>query len=144
MASSSRLSATILVKSRLLFDPSEAMRKSPVLIVVCLTCVCFSQVTGPASTTLAREAQTAIDHIRAAPLRGDLSFLASDLLEGRDTPSHGLDIAAEYIAAQFRSEGLEPGGDDGYFQTARMAVSETNWEDFELKLSGPQGSFGAD
>ena len=119
------------------------MRKSPVPIVVCLTCVCFSQVTGPASTSLAREAQTAIDHIRAAPLRGDLSFLASDLLEGRDTPSHGLDIAAEYIAAQFRSEGLEPGGDDGYFQTARMAVSETNWEDFELKLSGPQGSFGA-
>ena len=66
------------------------------------------------------------------------------MLEGRDTPSRGLDVAAEYIAAQFRSEGLEPGGDDGYFQTARMAVSETNWEGFELKLSGPEGSFGAD
>jgi Zn-dependent M28 family amino/carboxypeptidase len=40
------------------------------------------------------------------------------LLEGRDTPSRGLDIAAEYIAAQFRRIGLEPAGDDGYFQTA--------------------------
>ena len=66
------------------------------------------------------------------------------MLEGRDTPSHGLDVAAEYIAAQFRGEGLEPGGDDGYFQTARMAVSEVDWEGFELKLSGPEGSFGAD
>src|ERR1700687_3024833 len=101
MASISGLSAAILVMNRLLFDPSEAMRKSPVPIVVCLTCVCFSQVTGPSSTSLAPEAQTAIDHIRAAPLRGDLSFLASDLLEGRDTPSRGLDVAAEYIAAQF-------------------------------------------
>ena len=53
-------------------------------------------------------------------LRGNLSFIASDLLEGRYTPSPGLDIAAEYIAAQFRKSGLEPAGDDGYFQTAHM------------------------
>jgi peptidase M28-like protein len=51
-------------------------------------------------------------------MRGHLSFLASDALEGRGTPSRGLDIAAEYIASQFRAAGLEPLGDDGYFQTA--------------------------
>jgi Zn-dependent M28 family amino/carboxypeptidase len=56
-------------------------------------------------------------HITANSLRGDVSFLASDLLEGRDTPSRGLDIAGEYIASQFRRLGLEPVGDDGYFQT---------------------------
>ena len=56
--------------------------------------------------------------ISANTLRGNLSFLASDALEGRGTPSRGLDIAAEYIAAQFRAAGLEPLGDDGYFQTA--------------------------
>jgi len=50
-------------------------------------------------------------------LKADVSFLASDLLQGRGTPSPGLDIAAEYIAAQFRRAGLEPAGDDGYFQT---------------------------
>ena len=61
----------------------------------------------------------ALDRISADSLRGNLSFLASDLLEGRDTPSRGLDIAAEYIAAQFRRSGLEPVGDDGYFQTAK-------------------------
>jgi hypothetical protein len=51
-------------------------------------------------------------------LKADVSFLASDALEGRGTPSRGLDIAAEYIAAEFRRAGLEPAGDDGYFQTA--------------------------
>jgi len=55
-------------------------------------------------------------HIKAAALRGHVSFLASDLLEGRDTPSRGLDIAAEYIASQFRRYGLEPAGDHEYFQ----------------------------
>lgn len=62
--------------------------------------------------------QATIDRISANAMRGHLSFLASDLLEGRDTPSRGLDLAAEYIAAQFRASGLEAAGDDGYFQTA--------------------------
>lgn len=56
--------------------------------------------------------------ISADEMRGHLSFLASDALEGRGTPSRGLDVAAEYIASQFRAAGLEPLGDDGYFQTA--------------------------
>ena len=59
-----------------------------------------------------------LDRISADSLRGHLSFLASDLLEGRGTPSKGLDIAAEYIAAQFRRAGLEPIGHDSFFQTA--------------------------
>ena len=64
------------------------------------------------------DAAPVLERISAASMRGNLSFLASDALEGRGTPSRGLDIAAEFIAAQFRSAGLEPLGDDGYFQTA--------------------------
>jgi len=64
------------------------------------------------------EMRVVTGHISASSLRGHVSFLASDLLEGRDTPSRGLDIAAEYIAAQFRRICREPAGDDGYFQTA--------------------------
>jgi hypothetical protein len=62
--------------------------------------------------------------LTANGLKADVSFLASDALQGRGTPSPGLDIAAEYIAAQFRRAGLEPAGDDGYFQTAAY-VTET-------------------
>ncbi len=50
-------------------------------------------------------------------LRGHLSFIASDALEGRATPSKGLDMAAEYIAAQFRTAGLEE-VNESYFQLA--------------------------
>jgi len=66
---------------------------------------------------LTPEMRIVVGHITANSLRGDVSFLASDLLEGRDTPSRGLDIAGEYIASQFRRLGLEPAGDDGYFQS---------------------------
>jgi len=65
-------------------------------------------------------------HITANSLRGDVSFLASDLLEGRDTPSRGLDLAGEYIASQFRRLGLEPAGDDGYFQTVALKPEDAD------------------
>ena len=58
--------------------------------------------------------------INPRELKGDLSFLASDTLQGRYTPSPGLDVAAEFIASKFRAAGLEPGGDQDYFQTANM------------------------
>jgi hypothetical protein len=57
-----------------------------------------------------------VPRISAGALRGHVSFLASDALRGRQTPSPELDIAAEYIAAQFRRIGLEPPSPDGYFQ----------------------------
>ena len=69
------------------------------------------------SIGLTPEMRIVVGHITANSLRGAVSFLASDLLEGRDSPSRGLDIAGEYIASQFRRLGLEPAGADGYFQT---------------------------
>jgi hypothetical protein len=66
------------------------------------------------------------DQIEAVRLRADLSFIASDELEGRDTPSRGLDLAARYLAARLQALGLKAGGDDGtYFQrfgTTRRGV----------------------
>jgi hypothetical protein len=73
-----------------------------------------------AQPPLTRDQQIATSHITADSLRGHVSFLSSDLLEGRPTPSRGLDLAAEYIAAQFRRAGLEPLADGTYFQTADL------------------------
>ncbi len=83
---------------------------------------------------LPAEDQAALDYISAASLRGHLSFIASDLLEGRFTPSRGLDVAAEYIAAQFRRAGLEPAGDDGYFQTAALEELEPAKTGVEVRI----------
>ncbi len=58
--------------------------------------------------------------VSATRLRRDLSFLASDALRGRYTPSPGLQTAAAFIAARFRSAGLTPLGKASYLQKASM------------------------
>jgi Zn-dependent M28 family amino/carboxypeptidase len=88
--------------------------------------VAAALVVFAAESPLSPELSTVLDSISADSLRGDVSFLASDLLEGRATPSRGQDIAAEYIASQFRRAGLEAGGDDGYFQTAKVTPPARN------------------
>jgi len=81
--------------------------------------LCWTLVAAPAlHLAEGPEVQAAIDHISADSLRGNLSFLSSDALEGRDTPSRGLDVAAEFIASQFRRAGLEAPIDGDYFQWA--------------------------
>jgi hypothetical protein len=81
-------------------------------------------------------------HVRANDLKADVSFLASDALEGRATPSRGLDLAAEYIAAQFRRAGLEPAGDDGYFQTAGYQSVKANAEGLAFTLGSAKAGEG--
>ena len=75
-----------------------------------------------------------VEAVRAEALRGHVSFLASDLLEGRDTPSPGLEIAAEYIAAHFRGLGLEPLPGGSYFQLAPYTVTRQPVQGFRLEL----------
>jgi hypothetical protein len=62
----------------------------------------------------------ALGGITPRELKSDLSFLASDALAGRDTPSQGLDAAAEFIASRFRAAGLEAPVNDTYFQVADL------------------------
>ena len=88
-----------------------------------------------ADQALTPEMSAVIGHISSDSLRGNLSFLSSDLLEGRGTPSRGLDLAAEFIASRFRAAGLEPAGDDGYFQTATLTVREQNPTGFEMTVT---------
>ncbi len=94
--------------------------------------LCAALSAAPARVSVTADTQAALDSISAGVLKAHVSFLSSDLLEGRDTPSRGLDVAAEYIAAQFRGAGLQPAGDDGYFQTANWLLLEQPLDGFEL------------
>ncbi len=53
-------------------------------------------------------------------IRAHMKFLASDLMEGRETGSRGYDIAAQYVATQFELMGLQPAGTDGYMQPVKF------------------------
>ncbi|WP_051670055.1 M28 family peptidase [Bryobacter aggregatus] len=64
-----------------------------------------------------------------------VSFLASDALEGRDTPSPGLTIAGEFIASEFRRIGIKPGANGFYFQDAKAIARHVQRHGFELSFS---------
>jgi hypothetical protein len=73
--------------------------------------------------------------IQAQRVKDHLAFLASDALLGRDSPSPGLERAADYLAAAFRKAGLEPAGDDGtFFQTYRVPGKELAIEGLALAV----------
>src|SRR5512134_2984650 len=107
--------------------------RSVLTLIIAACCLSAQQPTQ--QFTITPDIRAMLGHVSGDSLRGHLSFIASDALEGRNTPSRGLDIAAEYIAAQFRRAGLEPAGDDGYFQTASWKLTEPVLDGFELKLT---------
>src|SRR5690554_5111700 len=67
----------------------------------------------PAQQSASAPAQPAANE---KAVQAHLEFLASDLLEGRDTGARGHEIASAYIAAKYTALGLEPAGTDGYYQ----------------------------
>ncbi len=54
--------------------------------------------------------------ITTTDLKKHLSIIAGAEMEGRDTPSPGLEKAATYIETQFKSFGVKPGNKDSYRQ----------------------------
>lgn len=80
----------------------------------------FAQRRGTRPPAAARSTTTAlsargVDTISAAQMRSYLTFIASDEMEGRDTPSRGLDTTAKFIAMNLGRWGFKPMGDDGTF-----------------------------
>jgi hypothetical protein len=59
--------------------------------------------------------QRSVDTIAAAQLKDYLTFVASDEMEGRDTPSRGLDTTAKFLAMNLTHWGFKPAGDNGTF-----------------------------
>ena len=74
------------------------LRRTTLALIVSLliTYPVLAQVKGP---------------IREENVRAELTFLASDAMQGRGSGTTYERIAAEYIGSQFRQFGLEPGGD---------------------------------
>ncbi len=97
----------------------------------------------PTIATLA--AERGADNITAAQLRDYLYFIASDELEGRDTPSRGLDTAAKFIAMSMSRWGLKPAGDNGtYFQKIALRRDLIDRALTRVQLNGLSLELGVD
>jgi hypothetical protein len=71
-----------------------------------------------------------------------LGYLASDELEGRNTFSEGLGLAAAYIAEKLKSWGVKPGNNGSYFQrVAVLGVKSNNKSTVTVEVNGQSRTF---
>ncbi|MCC6164303.1 MAG: M28 family peptidase [Acidobacteria bacterium] len=84
------------------------------------------------------------ERITERQLRADLTFIASDALEGRKTPSAGLDVAAAFIASRLERIGLTPAGDNGTFlQTLALTRRQLDEDGTSLTIGDQRFAAGA-
>jgi len=83
----------------------------------------------------ARIVETTAASFSAARIKADVTFLADDLLLGRDTGSDGYRLAANYVAAEYARLGLKPAGDQGsYFQEVPFQTAHVNQETAAMSI----------
>src|SRR5574341_10557 len=86
-----------------------------------------------------------VDTITAAQLRSYLTFIASDEMEGRDTPSRGLDTTAKFIAMNLGRWGFKPAGDEGtFFQKIGLRREALDAAKTWAEINGQRFNFGDD
>jgi hypothetical protein len=85
------------------------------------------------------------DRITAQQLEAYLTVIAADAMEGRATPSRGLDRAAAFLAVQLGRWGLVPAGDDGtYLQRFPLHRRRLKPETTTLTIDGRRFVYGDD
>jgi hypothetical protein len=83
--------------------------------------------------------------ITAAQMSDYLYFIASDAMEGRDTPSRGLDVTAEFLKMNLSRWGFKPAGDKGtFFQKMELASETVDPVNNVLQVGGTTFSLNTD
>src|SRR5439155_21371567 len=83
--------------------------------------------------------------VTADQLRQYLFYVASDEMEGRDTPSRGLDTVAKFIALNLTKWGFKPAGDDGtFFQKIALHRDIVDSANTYAEIGGQRFSYGDD
>src|SRR6266550_8167420 len=127
---STMLALALALSLALQFQPTFAQRKPA-----------KSGAASAARTIAAR----GVDTISAAQLKNYLSFIASDEMEGRDTPSRGLDTTAKFIAMNLERWGFKPAGDDGtFFQRIALRRDQLDPAKSSAEINGQKFNFGDD
>ncbi|ASP46338.1 M28 family metallopeptidase [Cognaticolwellia beringensis] len=87
--------------------PSKIIKKiSLVAFSIVALSACNKQPTMPEQTSI----EEVPSQVNADNIKAHIEFLADDTLQGRDTGSHGYQIAANYVKSYFKQLGLTPQG----------------------------------
>ena len=105
--------------------------------VLLIAMLALTSCTESSVITLVDSAEDRLaDAVSRTTLWAALEFLSDDALEGRAPGTRGGDLAAKYIAAEFRQIGLEPAGDDGTFFHRVPIISLTPKPTLSLLVPG--------
>jgi Zn-dependent M28 family amino/carboxypeptidase len=102
---------------------------------------CATADGGPVT---AATAEPAAAPVRAGAIEAHIRFLADDLMEGRAAGERGYDLAANYVEAQYRLIGLEPGGMDGYRAEVALQTITADPEAARFEIDGEALTTGDD
>lgn len=109
------------------------MKNIKIIIILALIIVLPNLLSGQSIDDATKKGMAAITE---SALKGQLSFLASNWMEGRETGEKGEYISADYIASMLQLYGLEPGGDyAGMSQGGGR--TRTYFQTFQLLKSSP-------
>ncbi|MGZ8924237.1 MAG: hypothetical protein ACXW2E_00005, partial [Nitrososphaeraceae archaeon] len=96
------------------------MKRNLFAFLLLVTFVCQSAALAQ-NVKISGAERKMVESVTAKQLSDYLYYVASDEMEGRDTPSRGLDLTAKFIALHLSKWGFKPAGDNGtYFQ--KMAL----------------------
>ncbi|MBL8192785.1 MAG: M20/M25/M40 family metallo-hydrolase [Blastocatellia bacterium] len=111
-----------------------------------LNLILFCLLLSPLNSVLAQNpGATGVDKINASAMKDYLYFIASDEMEGRDTPSKGLNMTAKFLAMNLSMWGLKPGGDNGsYFQKIQIRRNKTDRVNSSVTFGGQSFKLGED
>lgn len=110
------------------------MRSLPTSALLLATALPLAAQSSPARPPKAAVAAAAT--ITASDVARRIGIIAHDSMGGRDTPSRGLDLTAQYIADEFKRFGLQPGGGEGsYLQRYGIAKVQVVPERSQLLLT---------
>lgn len=97
------------------------------------------------AVTITRAERKMAEEITAAQLSNYLYFVASDAMAGRDTPSYGLDVTAEFLKMNLQKWGFKPAGDNGTFhQKIALSRDAVDIDKTKLEIGGQPFKLGDD
>lgn len=120
------------------------MRKTPIVLLLTLSLLLPTLAFAQTVKITTAERQSA-EAITASQISTYLHFVASDAMGGRDTPSQGLDITAEFLKMNVEKWGFKPAGDPGsFFQKIALSRESLDVDNTKLEVGGKQFKLGDD
>lgn len=121
------------------------MKKNLIALFLAFTFIFPSLTAAQTATKKDSPAIKAAQNITVAQMRDYLYFISSDEMEGRDTPSRGLDTTAKFIGMNLSRWGFKPAGDDGtYYQKIALLRESSDPNTSTLSVSGETFKYGQD